>query len=289
MQSFPPFRPELLSQISSQIGTLQHSVIPLLPPLVQKPIDEFVSRLYPLLPSDTKKISKTRFQIVPSPNKCDASNSYQLKISKLPHTNLKHTNLTSSFTDTPPPLSFRKCSSPASSVPKMAAVLIPLCRQNSIPSVLFTVRSSTVGSHPGQVSFPGGHIERGESSEGAALRETREELGEGVGSIQILGHCTPIFAVNGTLVFPILGFLDRDLSDLSHLSPSVSEVAQVFCLSIGNLLDPTMKCESEEHRFGVQLKMPIFSGGPEPVWGLTALILDGVLKNVITPIFEQIM
>ena len=44
---------------------------------------------------------------------------------------------------------------------KAAAILIPLCNFQGLPSVIFTLRSSTVGTHKGQVSFPGGHVNEG--------------------------------------------------------------------------------------------------------------------------------
>lgn len=46
--------------------------------------------------------------------------------------------------------------------------------------MLFTKRSDHVGTHKGQVSFPGGHIDAGEQPEEAALRELEEELGGGI-------------------------------------------------------------------------------------------------------------
>mmetsp|Transcript_40143 Transcript_40143/g.65946 ORF Transcript_40143/g.65946 Transcript_40143/m.65946 type:complete len:174 (+) Transcript_40143:1-522(+) len=57
-----------------------------------------------------------------------------------------------------------------------AAVLIPLCNVNGRASILFTVRTDKVSTHKGQVSFPGGHLEPGETAAAAALRETGEEL-----------------------------------------------------------------------------------------------------------------
>ena len=73
---------------------------------------------------------------------------------------------------------------------KRAAVLIPLCNRYGKPSILFTLRSSRTSTHAGQVSFPGGHIEEGESPSDAAVRETFEETGVSVDTIQILGIIT---------------------------------------------------------------------------------------------------
>lgn len=55
--------------------------------------------------------------------------------------------------------------------------------------MLFQVRTGKVKTHKGQVSFPGGHIEAGETAVEAALRETREEIGPAIGPIRVLGQC----------------------------------------------------------------------------------------------------
>src|SRR5689334_2657806 len=57
-----------------------------------------------------------------------------------------------------------------------AAVLVPIV-MHSAPTVLLTLRSGHLSSHAGQVSFPGGRIEAGETPEAAALREAAEEVG----------------------------------------------------------------------------------------------------------------
>lgn len=56
--------------------------------------------------------------------------------------------------------------------------MCPLVIRNDDLHVLFTLRSSSVGTHKGQVSFPGGHIDKGETAEQAAVRECIEELGD---------------------------------------------------------------------------------------------------------------
>ncbi len=56
---------------------------------------------------------------------------------------------------------------------RRAAVFIPLCNVHGVASVLFTLRSHSVGTHKGQVSFPGGHREGGERSHNTALRCAR--------------------------------------------------------------------------------------------------------------------
>lgn len=80
---------------------------------------------------------------------------------------------------------------------KSAAVLIPLCNYKGKPSILFTLRSNKVGTHKGQVSFPGGHLEKDETAVDAAIRETIEELGPQINGIEIVGICQTIPAITG--------------------------------------------------------------------------------------------
>jgi hypothetical protein len=61
---------------------------------------------------------------------------------------------------------------------KCAAVLVPLVWQDNEWHLLYTRRTDKVESHKGQVSFPGGACDDGESTpEETALREAEEEIG----------------------------------------------------------------------------------------------------------------
>jgi len=164
---------------------------------------------------------------------------------------------------------------------KHAAVLVPLCNRFGEASVLFTVRTNTVSTHKGQVSFPGGHMEPGETFEDTAVRETREEIGK-IGNIKILGKLGLVPAVTGTLVCPVLGFVESDVMDLSSLQPNKNEVADLFTISIDNLLNPTFR---ELDDLGRRGKCPAFTQSPYRVWGLTAFIMEEYLQICLAGIF----
>nr|CDJ86215.1 NUDIX hydrolase domain containing protein [Haemonchus contortus] len=90
--------------------------------------------------------------------------------------------------------------------PTDMSVLIPLLEVNSTPSVLFTKRSIHLKSHRGEVCFPGGRMEQGESIEQAALRETHEEIGVEPDSVEVWGRLKPVFTRTMTdTVVPIVG------------------------------------------------------------------------------------
>src|SRR5437660_264871 len=69
-----------------------------------------------------------------------------------------------------------------------AAVLVPILRRADSATVLFTRRTATMRQHGGQVSFPGGALERDETARDGALREAWEEVGLDPARVEILGE-----------------------------------------------------------------------------------------------------
>ena len=178
---------------------------------------------------------------------------------------------------------------------RTAAVFVPLCNRHGVASVLFTVRSNLVGTHKGQVSFPGGHLEPGETATDAAVRETYEELGFNIGSLHTAGICQTVPAKTMTPVTPIVGFIEKDVGDFEDFTPS-AEVERVFTRSLEQLLDPSyvrFEMLSRDEK-SPKVRMPVY-GWPdeagdqqsvqyeERIWGLTAWILEAVLREVVVP------
>jgi nudix motif 8 len=156
-----------------------------------------------------------------------------------------------------------------------AAVLVPLCHVDGVPSVLFTKRTETVSTHKGQVSFPGGRTDPDDTDAvDTALRELEEEVGLPRSGVQVLGPFHEAFSITKVAVTPVVGFVG-DI-DVDRLRLSAAEIDVAFTLSLEQLIDP-------QHRRSQTLgrhRAPLFSAGPHPVWGLTAWIMDEVLKDV---------
>lgn len=183
---------------------------------------------------------------------------------------------------------------------KRAAVLAPLLSVDGEPAILFTVRTGSVGTHKHQVSFPGGHLEAGEGPAAAAVRECREEVGL---VAEVLGEHDDVIAVTGTLVTPVLGhvaghFTTAPGSSLvlgPGLSANAAEVGSTFALPLAHLLLPgsvvlethTPPPQAPGGALRRSIVMPVFSGGPQPVWGLTAVILAGLLSDIVIPAWEE--
>jgi 8-oxo-dGTP pyrophosphatase MutT (NUDIX family) len=120
---------------------------------------------------------------------------------------------------------------------KNAAVLVPILMRGNEPHLLFTLRTSHLTTHAGQVSFAGGHIDPGETAVQAALREFSEELGVEL-PFSLLGTTHDAIAITGTHVTPVIAACLQPLEDLNALKPNPDEVAEVFTLPLAHLADP---------------------------------------------------
>lgn len=171
---------------------------------------------------------------------------------------------------------------------RRAAVLVPLVFRSHSLHVLFTLRSPTLPTHAGQVSFPGGHIEAGEDARTAALREAGEELGASL-PWTVFGALHEVLAVTGTHVVPLLALCEAPLDNLDEaLHPPPAEVARVFSLPLAALCAPGAAVWRRVAEPGAAhpragLMLPVFAGGPAPIWGLSAFILQEMLESVMRP------
>lgn len=144
--------------------------------------------------------------------------------------------------------------------------------------VLLLERAHTLGSHPGQVAFPGGSIDAGESPVEAALREAEEETGLDAGGVEVLGTLQQLgLAHSNFLVTPVLGWWH---------SPSpvrvvdYAESAQVFRVPVRDLLDPDHRVMATVHRAGRTFESPGFTVNGVLVWGFTGIVLSGLFDQL---------
>lgn len=156
---------------------------------------------------------------------------------------------------------------------KRAAVLVPLCIVDGQPAVLFTKRTETVGTHKGQVSFPGGRVDPDDvDAVDTALRELHEEVGIARDRVRVLGQLHEVMAITGVGVTPVVGFVGP--LRIEDLQMSAAEIDVGFTLRLDQLVDPLHRTAQTLGRHTA----PLFTAGPHPVWGLTAWILDEVLR-----------
>ena len=114
-----------------------------------------------------------------------------------------------------------------------AAILIPIVRDKNGPALLMEVRSMNVWQ-PGEVCFPGGHIEAGENCIDTALRETYEELGIQTSSVHVLQRMEPEWHLEKMFVYPVLAEVDPFEPERMLLRQE--EVSEVFTMPFAWLL-----------------------------------------------------
>ena len=162
-------------------------------------------------------------------------------------------------------------------VTKEAAVLVPLCSVDGKASVLFTVRSSDLRVHKGEVSFPGGKKDpEDESLVATALRETFEEILIPPQKVQVLGAlCSLPNKTGDTKVTAFIAHLGEIQE--SEIKFNRNEVAQVFTIPIKDLAIPTHL----EHFRNTGIDIPSWKLGTHRIWGLTGYFLSEFLKRIV--------
>ncbi|XP_034949158.1 nucleoside diphosphate-linked moiety X motif 8 [Chelonus insularis] len=165
---------------------------------------------------------------------------------------------------------------------KNAAVLIPLCLHDNELGFLYTLRSKTLSTNGGQVSFPGGIKDNDdENYEMTALRETWEELGIPNEKVDVWtsGNFIGRKDVN---VMPILGYVGE--IDLKKLKINHREVEEAFVVSLKHFCDQKY-CRYTQFRTGYTL--PVFLKEGHKIWGLTALITHMTMCALIPDIYRH--
>lgn len=152
---------------------------------------------------------------------------------------------------------------------KLSAVLVPLCRIDDEVGILFTKRSGALRAHAGQVSFPGGRCDVGETAVETALRETVEEIGAEDVDVWTMMPSVP-GRQKTDLVTPVVGEIK---TSLDALKINRSEVDSVFVTKLRDLHSP-QTCRYTQFRTGstAGYTLPLYTTEPYHVWGLTAII-----------------
>ncbi|HEL1780837.1 TPA: CoA pyrophosphatase [Streptococcus suis] len=164
------------------------------------------------------------------------------------------------------------------------AVFLPLVWSDDQWQVLYEIRSESI-SQPGEVSFPGGGIDEGETAEEAAVREVMEELNIQPEQIDILGEIDYLVLERST----VHCFVGRLNLDWTTILPN-EEVARIFTVPLSTLLTtqpvyyqldsqivPDCDFPFERLRGGVDYpfshhkrSVPFYENLPENIWGMTA-------------------
>ncbi|WP_225429882.1 NUDIX hydrolase [Deinococcus detaillensis] len=156
---------------------------------------------------------------------------------------------------------------------RAAAVLVGLTREAD-PRVLLTVRSSDLPTHQGQISFPGGSLEAGETAMQAALREAWEEVGLEPETVSVLGELDDVFTPAGFHVTPVLARLEA----LPRLAPS-SEVAAILLPPLSELRALEQPAEERTGPDGRRFLLYRYPWQGHDIWGMTARVVHELLES----------
>jgi 8-oxo-dGTP pyrophosphatase MutT (NUDIX family) len=162
-----------------------------------------------------------------------------------------------SYSGTPPVEELRK-----------AAVLIAITDSKD-PELIYTLRSNKVGSHGGEVSFPGGMYEEEDNTlENTALRESQEETGLDKAKVNILGPIDTVVSRFNVSVTPYVGIVPDDI----ELNDNSDEIEACFRVPLSFLLEDKRHRNDEINRNGDIFFMPAYQYDSYIIWGLTAMI-----------------
>ncbi len=172
---------------------------------------------------------------------------------------------------------------PFVNVAKDAAVLLPLFTDEiGDTRLLLTRRSGRLRSHRGEVAFPGGRLDQGESPVDAALRETEEEVALPRSAVRIVGELEPLTTVvSSSRITPLVGVVDDMVSLLPSLRPNPIEVDRIFSVSLTELIHAD--CYREEIWPFTDGTFPVwfFEVDDDTIWGATARMIRRLLDLAI--------
>jgi 8-oxo-dGTP pyrophosphatase MutT (NUDIX family) len=155
-----------------------------------------------------------------------------------------------------------------------AGVLALVYPRDDTPTLVLTVRRDDLPDHPGQLSFPGGQREAGETLPDTALREAHEEVDLDPAPVQLLGALTPLYIPPSNFcVHPFVGVL----SHAPTLRPTDREVGAILHVPLLHLLDPDTRVEETWTLHDRPIDVPYYDIDGPPLWGATAMMCAELL------------
>jgi 8-oxo-dGTP pyrophosphatase MutT (NUDIX family) len=156
-----------------------------------------------------------------------------------------------------------------------AGVLVLLYPWKKRLYLVLTKRTPGVLFHQGQISFPGGRQDRGESLQQTALREAREELMIEPTKIKILGELTPLYIPpSNYCMYPVVAATDRR----PDFQPSSHEVAEIIEVPVDHLLDDRNISKEVWTIRGIESDVPFYFFKGHKIWGATAMVLAELIE-----------
>jgi|SRR6056297_2301613 len=147
-----------------------------------------------------------------------------------------------------------------------SVVIVPLFEDGDYKHILFTKRNRNLKHHPGEISFPGGKVEKGETYVEAAKRETMEEINCTV--IKFIGTLKPVMTlVSDHMILPYIAYID-----IKKLTLNQDEVESVYSIPIQQIFKTKMQTKRFPYR-RLFITSPVWQFAGFFVWGATGRIL----------------
>ncbi|MGV3480034.1 MAG: CoA pyrophosphatase [Sphingobium sp.] len=157
-----------------------------------------------------------------------------------------------------------------------AAVLVAVTDRTD-PGVILTQRTETLRKHAGQIAFPGGRIDAGDTGPvGAALREAEEEIALPPSAVTVIGETDPYRTITGFQVTPVVGVVRPDIV----LRANDAEVADVFEVPLSFLLEPMNHLEQAVEWQGRERHYYEITYGERRIWGATAAMIVNLARRL---------
>lgn len=156
-----------------------------------------------------------------------------------------------------------------------AGVLVLFYPRKGHLHLVLTRRTEQVDYHKGQISFPGGRQEKGETLEQTAKREAQEELNIDPDSIRLLGRLTPLYIPpSNYCIYPVVAISESR----PDFRPYRLEVAEVLEIPLNYLFNPQNVRREKWTLRGTDAEIPFYAFGEHKIWGATAMVLAELLE-----------
>jgi 8-oxo-dGTP pyrophosphatase MutT (NUDIX family) len=161
---------------------------------------------------------------------------------------------------------------------RASAVLVAVADGTDGAEVLLTRRSEALNSHRGEISFPGGRVDAGETFETAALREAHEEVALHPSAVTLVGRLDPLSTmVSRSYIVPVIGTVGAH----PPLRPAAAEVERIMWVPLAELTRNDTFREEIWQVDGELRPVYFFELDDETIWGATARMLRQLLRVVL--------
>ena len=169
----------------------------------------------------------------------------------------------------------------ADTAAKRAAVLVPFFKREDDYHLLFTLRTSNLPTHKGDVSFPGGRVDKKDTSLlHTALRESEEELGLHPSDVQLIGPLDDLRTMaSDYVVTPYVGLIPHPYD----FQPNAWEVAEIFSVPFTFLADHgNLNAETWLYD-GTTIPIQTYRYRGYKIWGATQRMIQNMLDILKVP------